>query len=195
MEELIVTRRGVELIPLGAHYEERLRTLPQGVALKARITQPRSLPHHNFFFAFLEEVYGSWPQVHKFQPVNATHLRAWLLVKVGYARRQEIQIGDASLHTVQAIVSGLRDFHDSEDRYYWYWIEGERLLMARPLSMGFDHLDQHDFAPISDAVFKVIYDETGMDADEHHERWKAANDRSVKGDGGAKEKKSQRKRS
>jgi hypothetical protein len=173
-KDLYLVRRESMLLPLDAEGEEALRDLPQGKMLRAKITQPRSVPHNAFFHAFLQEVYPKWPKGHRHQPETWEHLRAWLLCKVGHCRRVEVEVGDASLHVVRKVLHGLAQFHEDEDRYYWHWVERESVIFVRPLTLRFDTVDENEFKIITEAVFREIYEATGLDADEHHKRFTEA---------------------
>lgn len=61
----------------------------------------RSKEHHNFFFAVCATAYKNWPETHAFQPNNAEHLRAWMLVEIGWF--QEIDVNLTELAGAKAI--------------------------------------------------------------------------------------------
>jgi hypothetical protein len=174
VEEILAVRRESVLVPLGPDDEEKVRSFPFGRHLKLKITQPRSVPHNAFFHVFVQEAYDIWPAGKKTKLRDWKHLRAWLLVKAGYCKHEEIDVGDASLEVINTIVTGLRKFHDDDDRYYWYHPIGTVLHMWRPLSLKFESIDEHDFVPLAEEIYRIIFENTGLDADERHKEWIAA---------------------
>lgn len=181
MKEILVVRNGSSLLPLDAENEQLVREFPQGKLLKAKVTQPRSVAHNGFFHAFLQDVFPLWPRDHKAKPQSWEHLRAWLLCEVGHGRVTETWVGDTELAAVQRMVKALRDFHDEEDRFYWYYIQGESVIFRRPLTLKFAEVGEDEFKRITEAVFSKVYEVTGIDVDEYHQRWLAAHPERGKG--------------
>ena len=48
------------------------------------LTRVRSLPDHRRFFGVIQAAFHQWNEGHPFQPTDAEHLRAYLLVESGY---------------------------------------------------------------------------------------------------------------
>src|SRR5262245_27287776 len=175
MRDVFLVRRGSSLHPLGAEDLEAIEEFPQRKPLRGKITQPRSVPHNGFFRAFVQEAFNAWPIGHRAKPASWEQLRAWLLVEAGHCRRHEVHVGEASLHTIKTVVEALRKFHNDEDRFFWFYIKDETLHMVRPLTIRFAEVGEEDFRIISEKVFKIIYDVTGLDADERHAEFLKAN--------------------
>ena len=133
----------------------------------------RSHKHLGAFFAFLKFVFDSWPETYTdFQPDSAEHLRAFLLVRAGhrapkhvfrFASKRELQI-------VQGFVSEEMRVDRARGVYGWPVIEEGGLVIERPASIAFEKLSEKAFCRITEDVFRVIYEITGIDFD----AWKEA---------------------
>lgn len=176
MRDVFLVRNGSSLIPLGPEDQEMLEEFPQRKPLRAKVTQPRSVPHNGFFHVLIQEAFDIWPKSHKAKPRDWKHLRAWLLVEADHCRHEEVEIGDdVPPEAVNVIVRAMRQFHDEEDRFYWFFVNKGILHMYRPLTIRFAEVGEEDFRLISEKVFKIIYDVTGLDADERHAEFLKAN--------------------
>ena len=174
MKDLFLRKVGQTLVPVNELGEEGLASYPDQVLLRVKITQPRLLPHHRFFFAFLDEVFEHWPDTHKFQPTDADyHLRAWLLVKAGFSHRFVSEPFKDSRITQKALVL-LKGFVQqlTGGKPVWFKQVGETIEAQWPRSISFTNMDEEEFRRVTSVVFAVIYGETGMDVDEYYERWK-----------------------
>lgn len=187
MEELRVTRKGGALIPLDHDSERKLAGFPAGAVLKAKITRPRSKVHNAFFHVFLQEVFDQWPETHHFQPSSYEELRAWLLVKADHCEKMVVTISPDEQRLLSPIIKAFRTFFGTDrDRFTWVGIKGNALMALRPLSLKYEDVDQHWFAPLADRVFAIVEDETGMKADDHHKAWQERNNSSSQSHGRAK---------
>ena len=176
MKELFFRNAGAALIPNNEEAEDALRQYPNGVTLRVKVVQPRSTPHNNFFFAFLKEAFEQWPETHAFQPTDYNdHLRAWLLVKAGFSNgvdlrprtEQEARATVAALKLVVRELAGGRPFWTKITVDY-----GGGLIEVRwPKSIAFDRIDEEEFRRITTVIFAVIYAETGLDVEDHYQRY------------------------
>lgn len=174
MKELFFRNAGKALIPINADGEEALASYPIGVTLRVKVVQPRSTPHHNFFFAFLKEVFGHWPDTHAFQPRDEDYLRGWLLVKAGFSETMEFdwdfganQYGrDMAIRMMKSAVERF-----SKGRPFWVKAQGMKIIAAWPRSIAFDKMDEEDFRRTANLVFAVIYAETGLDVEVHYQAY------------------------
>lgn len=177
MKELFLTCTGKALVPANEEGEEALGSYPKGAILRVRITQPRSNPHNNFFFAFLREAFEAWPSTHRFQPRDyQDHLRAWLLVRAGFSEQVEVDWPENAWQSVQAanmLKAVVAKF--SGGRPFWVKTIGLKVVAAWPVSIAFENMDEEYFRRVTTIIFSVIYAETGLDVDEYYSRWQEKN--------------------
>jgi len=176
MKEVFLRNRGAALTAIDEDGETALRSYPIGAVLRVKLTQPRSLPHHNFFFAFLEEVYLGWPfETHPFQPDDSEHLRAWLTVKAGYMQMMEFEVPDGP--TVSAAIKVAKGvvFQFSGGRPIWFKVVGHKIFAAWPKSIKFTKMDEKEFIEFTTKVFDLIWSEVGIDVEEHYREWQNKN--------------------
>lgn len=172
MKEVFLRKSGVKLEAVDEHGEETLRTYPDGVVLRVKLTQPRSSASHRFFFAFLNEVYLNWPETHPFRPDDMEHLRAWLTVKVGHMQLMEFDLPDGIMAREAVRVARAAIFEFSGGRPIWFKIINNKIFAAWPKSIEFHKMDEREFCGFTDAIFSLIYQETGLDVEEHYREWK-----------------------
>ncbi len=178
MKEVFLAVQKSALVAVEEDGEEALAGYAPGTVVRVKIIQPRSNPHHNFFFAFLKEVYQQWPGEHGFKPMNyQNHLRAWLLVRAGFY--EEITLEPASREEAEFTVRALRlvDRAFSNGRPFWSRIIGGKIIVRWPISIAFEKIDEEDFRRVTTLVFAAIYGETGMDVDDYYERWQVKHGR------------------
>lgn len=129
------------------------------------LNDARSAEHLRAFFGFIKFVFENWPGEATFTPDNPEHLRAYLLVKAGhrqphhlfrFANKRELQI-------VQGFVIEEMRADRARGVYGWPVDMDGGLAILRPASIAFDKISQKKFNEVSEAVFKVIYDLTGID--------------------------------
>lgn len=127
------------------------------------LIKARSPRHHKFFFAAIDAAHENWPEDHEFQPTSSEHLRAWLLVRTGYADT----IGNL-LDMRRPTLEKLEDFLEMclvamKNRGYVFPAERDGYLEAHfPKSIAYAELDQKEFAPIAEAVFAEIEKHIGL---------------------------------
>jgi hypothetical protein len=177
MKELFFRNAGKALIPADASGEEALAAYPLNVILRVKVVQPRSTPHHRFFFAFLNEVFANWPEMHVFQPRDADYMRGWLLVKAGFAETLEydwiVESYDGRRQAAGLLKIAVEKF--SGGKPFWVKISGTHIIAAWPQSIAFDKMDETEFQRVSSLVFAVVYAETGLDVEEHYAEWQSKN--------------------
>lgn len=127
------------------------------------LKKPRSPKAHRHFFAVIDAAHENWPEDHEFQPTSPEHLRAWLLVRTGYADT----IGNL-LDMRRPTMEKLEDFLEMclvamKNRGYVFPAERDGYLEAHfPKSIAYAELDQKEFAPIAEAVFAEIEKHIGL---------------------------------
>lgn len=180
MKELFLRNTRSALVPASKSGEEALASYPKDVILRVKVSQARMLPHHKFFFAFLDEAFEHWPALHAFKPRDADyHLRAWLLVKAGFSegvdlRPRTVQEAHATVQALKLVVRGLVG-----DRPFWSKIttdhEGGLIEVRWPMSIAFHNMDEEEFRRVTPVVFAVIYAEAGIDVDDYYRKWQEKN--------------------
>lgn len=121
----------------------------------------RSIRDHNRLFRVIEAAFDQWPHGHYFQPNDAEHLRAWLLIRAGYCKTTHIELSDnpnlldTQVQTAAAVARALPG-------HGMLRVRGDYLEIVSPRSLKFKELPQREFVPVREAVESVIYAETGM---------------------------------
>lgn len=172
MKDIFVTRRGSTLLPLNGEEEEKLRTFGAGKVLRAKVTQPRSVPHNAFFHVCIQEAYEVWPKNHRFTPDDWKHLRSWLLCKAGHCSKMVVSISDEEARLIAPIIKAFGSwFGEDKERHIWCDIRNNAIIAIRPLSIAFDDVDENHFTPIAERVYQILQMEGGFDVDEHKRKW------------------------
>jgi hypothetical protein len=137
----------------------------------ALLNAPRSHKHLGALFVFIKHAFENWPESHEFQPDNTEHLRAWLLVKAGHRAPQHVFrfANKRELQIVMGFVQEEMRVDRARGVYGWPVIQDGGLVIVRPKSIAFNKLSEKAFCKISDGVFKVILDETGIGFEEWKE--------------------------
>jgi hypothetical protein len=79
MLEIMMTKHGNVLMPYSAIAIDEFDQISDGTTVKARITQPRNIRHHNMFFALLQAVF----EVQDYF-TTLDELRAEITIALGY---------------------------------------------------------------------------------------------------------------
>lgn len=124
------------------------------------MSKPRSTDQHRRFFAVLSAVFHHWPDGHKFQPDNAEHLRAWLLVRAGHHTVKTFYLNDdaSELSRIIPIVTATM-----LGKHSWCRSRGNELHVCVPQSIAFDKMEHAAFCKLNDDVDEVIRVEAGLD--------------------------------
>jgi hypothetical protein len=154
---------GKSLLPADKDAEELLASIGVGSLVRVKITKPRRVKHHRWFFATVHGYFENWPTTCEFQPDNADHLRAWATVRAGHrdilGERLDHNEGDAL--TMMEFVS--KCLARQRDRGYGFvTIHNHSLVFATPKSIAFDALDQAAFAPIAHEILNVLEQASGI---------------------------------
>ena len=124
------------------------------------MSKPRSIDQHRRLFAVIAATFANWPERHPFQPQDAEHLRAWLLVKAKHSTVKTFYLdGDAEEYArvIPIITASMMGKHS------WARAQGNALHVAVPESIAFDKLEHSKFCAINDTVDEIIRAETGLD--------------------------------
>jgi len=122
----------------------------------------RSDEHHRLFFAVIKQVFDNWPEhFEQFQPRDAEHLRAWLLIEAGWYREREF-VGPKNL--IAETIRGFQEFTDAEDCRAFPTKKGLRLRVAK--SMKYRECPKRDFEKVSARVFEITEAITGVSVED-----------------------------
>jgi hypothetical protein len=124
------------------------------------MSKPRSIDQHRRFFAVLAAVRQHWPESHRFQPDNAEHLRAWLLVRAGHHTVKTFHLSDDATEMASLIPVIIATM---TGRHSWARSHGNELHVCVPESIAFDKIGHQAFCKLNDDVDEVIRAETGLD--------------------------------
>ena len=118
----------------------------------------RSREEHNLLFAVIAAAFDNWPESHSFRPVDAEHLRAWLLIEVGHYESfvLDIDVADAA-KLGMFLLHGKREFRIIR--------RGGRNVLLRPATIRKRSLGAAKYREIAQAVYEVIEAATGITPD------------------------------
>jgi hypothetical protein len=146
----------------------RIHSCPECGAILTKIRSPQD---HRRFFALINRAFEHWPD-HEFRPSTSEHLRAWLLVSVGYYDAQPIPLNEEMAQnphllalarlTVEAAVAAA--FRDRDYAFPEFTDNGCEI--RRPKSINWETLDQKSFGKIREAVEDAIEAAMGVTADQ-----------------------------
>jgi len=169
MPEMTLIRRGRALLPANAEAEELLMKLPQGKALRSRISQPRNQHVHETFFGVIADVCQHWPHNHEFQPDgDPEYLRAWLLCKAGHreiftfpapSNEEGVKV---MAQTMTAFVSAIK----AKGEYPFIRTSSDAVAVFVAKTINHESMDEQAFRPIKTAVFEIIEAETCISVDD-----------------------------
>jgi hypothetical protein len=126
--------------------------------------RPRSVPQHRRFFAIISAAFQHWPETHERQFSSPDELRRWLTVKAGYRElASEIVLEGVEREIGLAIAEAA--FKASGGSAVAE-IQGGSLLIFKPRSIAFAKMKHADFCGLSERVEKIIYQETGILAED-----------------------------
>jgi len=127
------------------------------------MSKPRSLEQHRRFFSVVSAVFNHWPERHPFQPENAEHLRAWLLVKAKHCTIKTFYLSEDATELARVLpVITASMLH----KHSWCRSDGNALHVCVPLSIAFDTMKHEDFCRLNDGVDEIIRTETGLDPEQ-----------------------------
>ncbi len=114
----------------------------------------RSTQDHRRFFKVIAEAFSNWPHDHDFQPSDAEHLRAYLLVECGYAEISTVC--EAGPELVSLKLSIAPKASSRKRTFTFVRVIGGYITILQPHSIDFATLSQRDFGPLREAVEGVI---------------------------------------
>lgn len=120
----------------------------------------RSQPDHKRLFAVIRRAYLTWPEGHRFKPVNAEHLRAWLICASGAEFRELVATfvmpEGADEATRKTFVASLQATINGTKGKGVVIPNGENAYIVAPVSMSFCKMDQRKFSRLRDAITDII---------------------------------------
>ncbi len=133
------------------------------------LTKARSGPDHRRFFSVVSKAFDHWPHDHEFQPSNAEHLRAYLLVRAnhyniasipapeGYAEHASIRsLFRVAVESAASALAGPSGYFDVR-------VSAAGVEVLTPKSINWSTVSQREFGPIRDTVEHII--ETALKVD------------------------------
>lgn len=122
----------------------------------------RSNPDHRRLFALIQAAYDQWPETAHFQPVNAEHLRSWLICSAGPDWRNVVthDVSDLDSEARMLLLKVIKDEHTHAG------VKGDLIYKVTPKSMRFDKMSQGEFGALREAIEEVIEQHLGVTCDE-----------------------------
>jgi hypothetical protein len=135
------------------------------------LTKARSGPDHRRLFALIHAAFHHWPEG-GFQPRDAEHLRAYLLVKSGhfnaigiptpegYAENEALRdLYRVAVESTAKAIDEVTGFHD-------YRVSASGIELLTPRSINWQTVGQKEFGRIRDAVEGLIETSLGVPVDQ-----------------------------
>lgn len=128
-------------------------TLPANGKVRAKITQPRSVDEHRWFFAVIAKAFennraGPSPD----ECPTPEHLRAWLLIKAGHCDTQTFE--------PQAVTAPVvRWMKQVQPMTFWSVTRDGHIIARTAKSISFSKADEALFNPIANRVIDIIIEE------------------------------------
>ena len=154
---------GKSLMPAEREAEELLASIGVNAMVRVKITKPRRVKHHRWFFACIQGYFDNWPTNLEFQPECSEHLRAWATVKAGHRDilGERLDKTEGDIITMAEFV--MKCMARQRDRGYGFVvIHNGALVFMTPKSIAFDALDQAAFAPIAHEILNVLEEVSGI---------------------------------
>jgi len=146
--------------------------LKQGDWCRAKLTQPRSIKHNNFFHICIKKVFDNLPDGHRYQ--DEEHLRAHLLVSIGHCDVLELDTSGVDEKMLAILIDRIIDqFLDLKGRVFFKQV-GDKLYLRTPKSTSFVAADQAQFKPIADKALEMAAGMIGVTVDDLKKRPEAA---------------------
>lgn len=120
---------------------------------------------HRHFFAIITEAWKLWPTSHPFQPEDAEHLRAYLLVKARHFDKMDVKCKSTdALGLKTQLEFVIREFCDGKPPLIHAYPWGVRVF--KPRSISYAAADRKVFQAVSETVFEIIETAIGVKIDE-----------------------------
>lgn len=133
----------------------------------------RSQASHNLLFAVIDEAFKLWPHDQPFQPEDAEHLRAYLLVKARHFDKLDVKCKSAdAIGLKMQLDVVIRSFCDGKPPLMHAYPWGVRIF--RPRSISYAAADRKMFNAVSEAVYQIVEDAIGVKVDDLRREAEAA---------------------
>lgn len=151
-----VKREGKTLVPFRKVDEAALEKLPERRPIAITASKPRSWQAQKLFHSVIAIACDNWPEGIEPNPEgNKELLRAWLECMAGPKWRRTI---DFPVEVAEGIVALMREL--AGDKYAFVKpieVDGEpRLRVYVPKSTRYRQMDEAEFSPLRDEVFRII---------------------------------------
>lgn len=156
---------------------EGVQAYPEGVTVRVKVTQPRVLAHHRFYFAFTGEVFEDVKDSYRISFSDVDEFRGWLLVRAGFfhSTTQSFSGFKDPFHLISLLKAILKDI--AYNKTVWWAINPEIMAVTGrwARSVAFHKMDEDEFRSLTAAVFSFIYSEFQIDVDDYYKSWAEEN--------------------
>jgi hypothetical protein len=112
-------------------------------------------------FAVIAEAFRQWPMSAEFQPEDAEHLRAYLLVKARHFDKLDVRCKNSDAISLRMQLDAvIRAFCDGKPPLMHVYPWGVRIF--KPRSISYAAADRKVFNAVSETVFEIIEDTLGV---------------------------------
>ena len=125
----------------------------------------RSDASHRLFFAVIAEAFKQWPETAEFQPEDAEHLRAYLLVKAKHYDSLDVRCKNSDAIGLRMQLDAvIRQFCDGKPPLMHAYPWGVRTF--KPRSLAYAKCDRKTFNAVSERVYELIEAAIGVKVDD-----------------------------
>ena len=117
-------------------------------------TRHRSDPHHRLLFAVIARAFSNWPEGDKFQPADAEHLRAYLLIKAGHFNKIDLRCENPNAISLESQIRAVLKAVCEKPTLDHTYSRGIRIY--EPKSNSYAELGRAEFNTICERVFEVL---------------------------------------
>lgn len=135
-----------------------------GGVLDAGTGKPRSTEQHRRYFALMRAVFHHWPEAHATQFGDETECRKFLQMKAGH-REIGASIPLVGVNRERALLLAEAAIR-AAGSYAVPHLHGDTLVVFKPKSIAFAKLGHQAFCKLNDEIDAVIFNETGLEAEQ-----------------------------
>ncbi len=139
------------------------------------VPHPRSYERHKVLFALLKPALYYWPESETFQPNDTEHLRARLLVQVGWRDSEDLHIsgaGNSRKRTMDLTLAFLNRKRPKPPVHWEQLADGIRVFWPR--SVSYNKCTEDQFKKILNKVTEVIENTIGVPVEQMRREYKLA---------------------
>jgi hypothetical protein len=141
---------------------------------KQVVPHPRNYERHKVLWALLKPALYYWPESETFQPNDTEHLRARLLVQVGWRESEDLHIsgGNSRKRTLDVTLAFLNRKRPKPAVHWEQLPDGIRVFWPR--SVAYNKCSEDQFKKILNKITEVIENTIGVSVEQMRREYKLA---------------------